>query len=35
MEAIRLRGALLRILKKLLTTDLCLGPVYLIKVDLA
>ena len=35
MEAIRIRGALLRILKKVLTADLCLGPVYLIKVYLA
>ena len=35
MEAIRFRGALLQILKKVLTADLRLGTVYLSKVDLA
>ena len=34
MEAIRLGGWLLRILKQLLTADPRLGPVYLSKVDL-
>ena len=35
MEAIRLRVTLLRILKKVLTAGLPLGPVYFIKADLA
>ena len=35
MEAILFRGALMRILKKVLTVDPRLGPVYLSKVDLA
>ena len=34
MEAMRFGGALLCILKQLLTADLRLGPVYLSKVDL-
>ena len=33
MEAMRFGGALLRILKQAPTADLCLGPVYLVKVD--
>ena len=35
MEAMRFGGALLRILKQVLTSDPRLRPVYLIKVDLA
>ena len=35
MEAIRFRGALVRILKKVVTADPRLGPVYLSKVHLA
>ena len=35
MEAMHFGGALQRILKQVLTADLFLGPVYLIKVDLA
>ena len=35
MEAIRFRGALMRILKKVLTAEPRLGTVYLSKVDLA
>ena len=35
MEAMRFRGALLRILKQVLTIDPCLGPVYISKVDLS
>ena len=35
MEAMHFRGALQRILKQVITADLFLGPVYLIKVDLA
>ena len=35
MEAILFRGALMRILKKVLTVDPRLGPVYLSKADLA
>ena len=33
MEAMHFGGALQRILKKVLTADPCLGPVYLSKVD--
>ena len=35
MEAMRFRGAILRILKQVLAADSHLGPVYLSKVDLA
>ena len=35
MEAMRFGGALLRILKQVLTANPCLGPVYLSKVDLS
>ena len=35
MEVMRFRGVLLRILKKVLTSDRRLGPVYISKVDLA
>ena len=35
MEVMHFRGALQRILKQILTANRHLGPVYLIKVDLA
>ena len=35
MEEMLYRGALIRILKQVLDTDPCLGPVYLSKLDLA
>ena len=35
MEAIRFRGALLRIIKKVLSADPRLGPFYLRNIDLA
>ena len=35
MEAMHFGGAILRILKQVLSADLCLGPFYLSKLDLA